>query len=350
MCRVLVIENDKNIADTIIDMHILERFKDIQLVSIVSEEEALYEIKEKDIQMVFVFVSNGKEDKLINIKKLIKECHYTYFVFIYDNCSLISLRNAFRMGAFDCIQYPLYEEELVTVFERMEKSFYSKYITESMLKKINVLIDNIFWGGGNECSICEDIIMDIYSDQHKDDTEKQLLVESMKERIYFDMIYRKPWLEKFIFSRKFIYKGDFHIKDKCFIIDEWKKDFTEVSRVISKYQMLDNKLIYQIGKYVVVHVDERLTLEDLSKSVYLNKSYISHIFKKVSGISLTEFMVDVKIDRAKILLLDQKLKIYEIAEQIGYYDVEYFRKIFKDSTGVSPTEYRKMQNILGVSA
>lgn len=306
-----------------------------------SEEEALYDIQGNNIEIVYVALYSNSLEKLQFYERLIKECKQSYFIFISDNINYLNVRNTFRIGGFDYLQYPLRENEMEECFKRIEKSYYSKFLPGTILNKIDALIDNIFLGGGNEQKICEDIIAEIYDNTSSDITEKQILIENVKEKIYLDMIYKKPWLEKFIWDQRFIYKGKFNIINRAQIVREWKTDFTEVCKVIRKYQMLDNRLIYHIGKYIVVHVDEHLSLEDLSKGVFLNKSYISHIFKKVSGISLKDFMHDVKMDRAKILLLDEERKIYEIADQLGYNDVEYFRKKFKDVTGISPSEYRK---------
>jgi two-component system response regulator YesN len=341
MYRVLIIDKKNLIADGIRQLEVWNLRREFQIIKVMQEEDALDYIKENDIEIVFVAMYNHCQDKLKHFERLIKECKQTYFVFICEDYHFQNVRNVFRIGAFDYLQYPLGEAEVSESLRRIEKSYYSRFIPAGTIKKIDALIDNIFLGGGNEQKICEDIIKEIYEDEGRDVTEKQIMIKNVKEKIYLDMIYRKPWLEKFIWDQKFLYKGNFHIEDEARIMESWKKDFAEVAKVIRKYQMLDNRLIYHIGKYIVVHVDERLTLEDLSKSVYLNKSYISHIFKKVSGMSLKEFMADVKMDRARILLLDKDRKIYEIAETLGYNDVEYFRKKFKDITGISPTEYRK---------
>jgi two-component system response regulator YesN len=57
-------------------------------------------------------------------------------------------------------------------------------------------------------------------------------------------------------------------------------------------------------------------------------------------VSLVNFQLGTKIDRAKVLLHNESRKISDVAEQIGYGNVDYFRKIFKDIVGMSPSEYR----------
>ena len=104
--------------------------------------------------------------------------------------------------------------------------------------------------------------------------------------------------------------------------------------------MIDHKLVYPIGKYIVVHVDEKLSLDRISGDVSLSKNYISNIFKKYVGMSVVNFIKEVKVDRAKILLLDKNRKVKEISECLQFSDAEYFTKIFKEKTGITPTEYR----------
>ncbi|MEA4822305.1 MAG: helix-turn-helix domain-containing protein [Erysipelotrichales bacterium] len=340
MYRLSIIDEKQMISDNIKRLKIWEERKEFQIIKTIGEDYALDFIKENYIEIVFISMYNHCHDKLKYAKHLIEACKQTYFVFVCENYHFQNVRDVFRIGAFDYLRYPLNEEDMADTLRRIEKNYYLRFIPASILSKIDVLIDNIFSCGGFEHKICSDIIEEIYGNNDRGITEKQILIENIKEKIYLDMIYKKPWLEKFVWSKSFIYKQDFHIEEEKLIIKAWERDFTGVANIIKKYGVLDNKLIYNIGKHIIVHVDEKITLDDLSKSVYLNKSYISHIFKKVSGMSVKEFMVDVKMDRAKILLMDKDRKIYEISEQLGYNDVEYFRKKFKDVTGISPTDFR----------
>jgi len=346
MYKVAIIDEKGGWAEEIQNLSIWSTRDDFKIIAVIKEETLFY-IHENNIEIAFIVLYSTGIRQIEYLKKLIKECRDTYFIAICTNTEFSFVRTIFRIGVYDYLLYPLVEKEFAATFKRLEKDYYSKFINTAVLNKIDALIENIFHGGGDESIICEDIIEELHRDENKDITVKQISVENAKEKIYLDMIQKKPWLEKFIWDQKFLYNNEFIIKEKNLIMQEWKKDFAEVAGVIKKYQMLDYKLIYHIGKYIVVHVDEKLSLDDLAQNVFLNKSYISHIFKKVSGISLIDFMIDVKMDRAKILLLDGNRKIYEIAEQIGYNDVEYFRKTFKEKTGISPSEYRKKQNIFG---
>ncbi|MDP4178099.1 MAG: helix-turn-helix transcriptional regulator, partial [Bacillota bacterium] len=67
-----------------------------------------------------------------------------------------------------------------------------------------------------------------------------------------------------------------------------------------------------------------------------------HIFKKITGMSFIDYMIEVKMDRAKVLLRDNNIRIYDVANIVGYNNPEYFTKNFKKKTGYAPIEYQRM--------
>lgn len=84
-----------------------------------------------------------------------------------------------------------------------------------------------------------------------------------------------------------------------------------------------------------------LKLEEISQQVFLNPKYLSRMFKNETGINVTDYLVSVRIDKAKQLLRENmEIKVYEVAKLIGYGDSVYFNKIFKRLVGVTPLEYR----------
>ena len=240
---------------------------------------------------------------------------------------------------------PLDENSLNSVLLRLYNDLGSKYIYRELTEPINLLIETIFKGHEFVAPQCRLIIDTIYTHFDGDKMTAYIAAEKAKTFIYDEILRKAPWLKKFTFKYSFSHKtGEYH-KDKQILIKQWEYDFQSISDTVSKYKMLDNSLIHDIGYYVINHVDEHLSLDDVSKGVFLNKSYISHIFKKISGISFINFITYVKVDRAKILLMDPQLKIYEIAAQIGYNNPEYFSRVFKSVTGITPNKYRSKLSI-----
>ena len=91
------------------------------------------------------------------------------------------------------------------------------------------------------------------------------------------------------------------------------------------------------------HIHERIVLQDIADTFGISPNYLSQLFKKYEEIGLSEYITNQKINRSKELLNDGSLKIYEIADQLGFESAFYFSKVFKKVTGVSPKDYRNFK-------
>lgn len=87
---------------------------------------------------------------------------------------------------------------------------------------------------------------------------------------------------------------------------------------------------------------EDFSLQDAADYVNLSVQYMSKLFRKEMGITFIDYLTSVRIRKSIDLFQDEDLKIYEIAEQVGYATQHYFSNVFKKNLGVSPVEYRKM--------
>jgi AraC-like DNA-binding protein len=105
-----------------------------------------------------------------------------------------------------------------------------------------------------------------------------------------------------------------------------------------------NELVNQVANYIRDNYDTVGTLDDLAKLYYLDKSYLSRQFKKVTGFTITEFTNIQKIRQAQRLLEDTQLNISEIAEKCGYDNLTYFNRVFKKYVETSPLKFRKKQS------
>ena len=81
--------------------------------------------------------------------------------------------------------------------------------------------------------------------------------------------------------------------------------------------------------------------EVLAKKVFVSPSYLFRIFRKKKGVTPMHYRNLVRVDKAKLLLLDPKFKMEEVAERVGFKDVKYFARVFKKETGSAPSEFRK---------
>jgi two-component system, response regulator YesN len=108
------------------------------------------------------------------------------------------------------------------------------------------------------------------------------------------------------------------------------------TRHAKNYQRLKNTL-----DFIETHYDDRLTVEQIAKEVFLSPSRLSHIIKSELGATLGDYISKVRIDKAKALLRDRDLPISQIALEVGYPDQSYFTKVFKKVEKCTPKTFRE---------
>ncbi|MBU2701418.1 two-component system response regulator YesN [Sporomusaceae bacterium BoRhaA] len=95
-------------------------------------------------------------------------------------------------------------------------------------------------------------------------------------------------------------------------------------------------------KYIEAHYDkENLSLQDLAASIQISPTYLSRLLKREIGLSFIDCLTHIRIKRAIQLMSNPTLKLYEVAERVGYSNQHYFSTAFKKVVGQSPAEYRK---------
>ena len=96
-----------------------------------------------------------------------------------------------------------------------------------------------------------------------------------------------------------------------------------------------------IKNFIASHYqNDDLSIKDSSDHVFLSTSYICTLFKNETGQTLNQYITKYRVERAKKLLADPLTKISDISSKVGYSDGNYFGKTFKKIVGLSPTEYR----------
>lgn len=119
---------------------------------------------------------------------------------------------------------------------------------------------------------------------------------------------------------------------------------------IKESESSHNLLINQIVDYVDHnYFKESLTLNDIAQIVHISPTYISTIFKKYKNINFSDYLIRIRMEKAKELLVNTDLKAYEVCERIGYSDHHYFSILFKKYTGYTITEFKEINKTLNIT-
>lgn len=113
-----------------------------------------------------------------------------------------------------------------------------------------------------------------------------------------------------------------------------------ISGNMKRYSDVINNTIHYIIEFVEKNYPKDLCLNLVANSVSMNPNYFCSLFKNKMGISFTNYLQKIRIEKAKNFLLDPNFKVYDVSEKVGFHDEKYFYKVFKKLTGLTPNEFR----------
>ena len=126
------------------------------------------------------------------------------------------------------------------------------------------------------------------------------------------------------------------------------KSVINMGSIMTKYIIFENiikgypkKSATVIADYIEEHINERMTVESISRNTHISVSGIYKIMREAYGKTLGKYILDLRISSAELLLKEEDMSIEKVAEAVGFTDSAYFSRLFKKSRGISPMKYRK---------
>jgi two-component system response regulator YesN len=113
-----------------------------------------------------------------------------------------------------------------------------------------------------------------------------------------------------------------------------------VKGISGKYKNKEIQVIDTIKQFILDNYDKQIGLKTIASQVYMNPSYLSHFFKMNTGNNISDYILELKMKKALEFFMTSDLKVYELAEKVGYNDPRRFSDAFKNFYGLSPHEYR----------
>lgn len=101
------------------------------------------------------------------------------------------------------------------------------------------------------------------------------------------------------------------------------------------------RAVREVERLIEKNYNQNITIQYLADEVYMSIGHLQNLFKKETGQTINNYITAVRMDKAKILLKDSGIKIYEVANSVGYQDTNYFTRIFRKVVGENPVDYRE---------
>lgn len=215
------------------------------------------------------------------------------------------------------VAYPIMlERELVNRVKRADKEGAKAYL--------NDILGHILFSSGNNLEMSKVRLLELIIILSRSAVEGGAKLENIFES-------NREYMEK-------INKQN-NIEELCHWIIKVLDGFLD--EVLSFNSSKNVMVIQKAIQYINDNYQEGITLEQVSKEVYLSTAYFSRLFKEEMDISFSEYLNKVRVEESKRLLLNLKYSLSDIAHQVGFSDQSYFTKVFKRIEGISPGQYRK---------
>jgi two-component system response regulator YesN len=119
------------------------------------------------------------------------------------------------------------------------------------------------------------------------------------------------------------------------------KNTVEKVKIILDERDNSRSVIYKVKHYIAQNLEQELTNEKIAAQVYLNPVYLNRIFKKETGLTMSDYIQKERIEKARKLLEKTEMPVGVVAMHVGYSNFSHFSRMFRRQTGLSPQNYRK---------
>lgn len=322
-------------------------------------QEALDILHKEHIDLVITDIKMPKVDGLELLKEAAENSLCQCMVLLSDYEDFSYAKQGIKYGAFDYLSKPAKYEDLIKLLDRvgqfLKKKNYESELVRDLEVKLEEKIEDLF------PSAEMDRLVDAFLKKQPDTPDivdklaEAILAMYDKDRLKTGVSFKRAvsellqhiteqfgWLDMFIDTG--ILKGiDFSgFSSAAEAADAFKQSVKALFENISEleYGCDPGQIENKICRHVLVSIDQYVSIEGISRSLYMNRKYLSEAFRQKTGELLIEYITRVKMRRAARLLGQGGRKTYEIALMLGFRDTEYFSRVFKKHMGVSPSEYR----------
>ena len=398
MYRVLIVDDEKIIRNGI--RNLLLKDAELEVVGEAEDGEiALQKVEELAPDIIFLDICMPFINGVEFIEKIVQKGADSLIIIISGHNEFVYAQKAIKFHVFDYLLKPIMDEVLFATINRAKQKIltnkstnkYIKWANNQMEKNREYLLEDFMnqWLNGHLCDfeIKEQInflslkfskkigimgikILDnkIKTEKINDDWDNGLLFYAVKNivselmsgfepLISFknrkdDLIviasYTSPseWAEKCIEIKDAILKN--LIKD---ILISHRNISNDIKELPAAYENIliemsekstGTPLVVLVKNYIDKNYHrENLSLQDAADIAHISPQHLSRVFRQELNVTFVDYLTQIRILKAIELISDPTLKIYEVAEKVGYNSQHYFSSAFKKVLGVSPLEYRK---------
>ena len=316
LCEIQVAENDFLLMFVYPKSTSVEKLREI--VTDVCSHIMMQAKRFININTVFG-VSNISSDEYADIRRLYKNAKAAQKYFFIDGAG-----RTIWYYQIEKSELRESEQEINDYIARFKKILYRDFIED-----YNAMVKSVIVQKSSLCDFCVDSIKKIYSLYSMllfEYTELNSVSEDLKEAI-----------NKYIY----LFKCESSLNELNGVLEE-------ILLNLHTFNVLDrNPVVEKVKRYANKNYNMPITSRDAAQDLEVTQEHLCRLFSHETGISFTKYLTELRMEKAKELLLQGNIKIKQVGNMVGYTNSYYFCKVFKKATGFTPTEYAKRHATAG---
>ncbi|WP_066457211.1 response regulator [Anaerotruncus rubiinfantis] len=305
-------------------------------------QEALEILRREQVDIMITDIRMPVMDGLELLKKAREEALCPCIILLSEYADFAYAKQGIVLGAFDYVVKPINQDTLTELLDRCAAHLASLAQGAGYDNNaLRILPSLILKNDDYSATISRQIAGRVCSLEGEEPEKAWASLESVLTEIRQQVLKTQPHMEDYCDFDALFSLDKTAAPEK--MADSFCGKVAEIQKEINKFSVsTKSELIQSVCNTVVKNIENNLSLQGVADLHFVNKAYLSHLFKQELGMSFVDYLTMVKIERAKILLGRSNLKIYEISARLGYSDTEYFSRVFKQFTGLTSTEYRQL--------
>lgn len=298
-------------------------------------QEALDFLDKEVFDLILSDIRMPRMDGLELLKEAKRRNPGQLVLFLSDHGEFEIARSALRLGVRDYLLKPVDAGELGALLEIIKGELDERQQKEGLPEaRIRSIANQLRMGREEAVTLAAGLQKSLEAVRDKSVEDLELLWEKIISSLTLELLKEHPWL------------SDYE--------EEWdgRESFSDfVSRIQKRIRAFfpgrtESPYVRKACMEILSGLGKDLSMEELSASLFLSKNYLGELFREETGLTLSAYKAFVKVERGKFLLRHSNLRWYEIANDLGYSNIEYFTKVFKKIQGETPQEYRN-RNLYG---
>ncbi|WP_033164980.1 response regulator [Clostridium sp. KNHs205] len=307
-------------------------------------EEALKQLKEHHIDLIITDIEMPIMNGMEYIKKVKELKGKQAIVILTAYAEFEYAKSAIEYGVAGYILKPIAENQIIETLNQVKKTLtvpVERKYTRELDKK---LIEAVLLTDSKAYELLAAILEEEGQYELEDISGMNLRFSYILEEIVQAINKKYANLNKLEPLGVNLTDGRQKYMSRTALTERFELEIKRLFDILDKYLLVyKDNVVRQASRYVVNHVDEKIGLTIISNYLNISKNYFCSLFKQETGENFLNYVTKIKMQRAKYLLKEKNMRIYEVCNYLGYTDTTYFTKLFKKYIGMTPNDYKKTE-------